>query len=112
MTGLQEIVPLGVAILDRSIVTHKVTPTHDTRRRILPRARAAVRSTTPMLLAKLLRLFGKKNTCGTWTCLPHVFFGSFLDPFLGESDQKLWFANRRFDNITQKRANTDDTLAG
>ena len=94
--GLQEIVPLGVAILDRSIVTHKVTLTHDTRRRILPRATAAVRFTTPVLLAKLFRLFGKKNTCGTWTCLPHVFFWVLFGSFLGESDQKLWFAKPTF----------------
>ncbi len=73
MRGLQEIVPLGVAILDRSIVTHKVTPTHDTRRRILPRARAAVRSTT-----KLFRLFGrKKHVRDLDLSASRVFLGPF-----------------------------------
>ena len=95
MTGLQEIVPLGVAILDRSIVTHKVTLTHDTRRRILPRATAAVRFTTPVLLAKLFRLFGKKHVWD-WTCLPHVFFWVLFGSFLGESDQKLWVRKPTF----------------
>lgn len=77
MRGLQEIVPLGVAILDRSIVTHKVTPTHDTRRRILPRARAAVRSTTPVLLAKLFDCLARKTRAGLDLSCLTCFFGSF-----------------------------------
>ena len=94
MRGLQEIVPLGVAILDRSIVTHKVTPTHDTRRRILPRARAAVRSTTPVLLAKLFDCLAKKHV-RDWTCLAsRVFLGPF---------EKLWVRKPTFRHNTKIR---------